>query len=372
MERFNKLLEYGQSYWLDNLSREIISNGELKRRIEQEGLRGITSNPSIFQKALAKGNLYDEQIKALAEQGKSKEEIYETVAVKDIQDACDLMRPVYDSSDGLDGYVSLEVSPYLARDTEGTKVEARRLFKAVGRPNVCIKIPGTAEGVPAIEEMLYEGININVTLLFSIESYEAVAKAYINALDRRAKEGKPVDKIASVASFFLSRIDVLVDEKLRNDIIPNLSGGKEIVADNLLGEAAIASAKIAYRSYKQLFSGETWSNLVSKGARVQRLLWASTSNKTEGYRDTRYVEPLIGVNTVNTMPEVTIEAFRDHGKVVKDTIEKGVDEALNVFLELEQVGIDLKKITDQLVKEGIEKFNQPFDQLLASIDEKIK
>ncbi|HKJ43683.1 MAG TPA: transaldolase [Sunxiuqinia sp.] len=372
MEKFNKLLEYGQSYWLDNLSREMISNGELKRRIEKEGLRGITSNPSIFQKALAHGNLYDEQIKQLSEQGKSKEEIYETVAVKDIQDACDLMRPVYDSSDGLDGYVSLEVSPLLARDTEGTKEEARRLYKAVGRPNCFIKIPGTAEGVPAIEEMLYEGININVTLLFSIESYEAVAKAYINALDRRAKEGKPVDKIASVASFFLSRIDVLVDKQLREDIIPKLSGGKEILADNLLGEAAIASSKIAYRGYKQLFSGETWNNLASKGARVQRLLWASTSNKTEGYRDTRYVEPLIGMHTVNTMPEVTIEAFKDHGKVVKDTIEKDVDEALNIFLELEQVGINLKKVTDQLVEEGIEKFNQPFDQLLKSIEEKIK
>ena len=372
MEKFNKLLEYGQSYWLDNLSREIISNGELKNRIDNEGLRGITSNPSIFQKALATGNLYDEQIKKLSSQNKSREEIYETVAVKDIQDACDLMRPVYDSSNGLDGYVSLEVSPYLARDTEGTKTEARRLFKAVNRPNCFIKIPGTREGVPAIEEMLYEGININVTLLFSIESYEAVAQAYINALDRRSKEGKPVDGIESVASFFLSRIDILVDEKLRSEIIPSLSGSKEILADNLLGEAAIASAKIAYRSYKQLFSGEKWLNLAQKGARVQRLLWASTSNKTEGYRDTRYVEPLIGMNTVNTMPEVTIEAFKDHGKVVKDTIEKGVDEALNVFLGLEQLGIDLKKVTDQLVEEGIEKFNKPFDQLLASIDEKIK
>lgn len=371
MEKFNKLLEYGQSYWLDNLSREIISNGELKKRIEQEGLRGITSNPSIFQKALATGNLYDEQIAKLAAEGMSKEEIYETVAVKDIQDACDLMRPVYDLSDGLDGYVSLEVSPYLACDTEGTKVEARRLFKAVNRPNVFIKIPGTLEGVPAIEEMLYEGININVTLLFSIESYEAVAKAYINALDRRAKEGKPIDKIASVASFFLSRIDVMIDEKLHKEIIPALSGTKEILADNLLGEVAIASAKIAYRNYKQLFSGETWNNLAGKGARVQRLLWASTSNKTKGYRDTRYVEPLIGMNTVNTMPEETIEAFKDHGKVLKDTIEKEVDEAMNIFLELNQVGIQLDEITDQLVAEGIEKFNKPFDQLLGSIQEKI-
>lgn len=372
MEKFNKLLEFGQSYWLDNLSKEIITNGELKKRIEKEGLRGITSNPSIFQKAIAKGNWYDEQIKQLAIQGRSREEIYETIVIQDIQDACDLMRPVYDTSNGLDGYVSLEVSPYLARDTEKTKAEARHLFSVVNRPNCFIKIPGTVEGVPAIEEMLYEGININVTLLFSIESYEAVAKAYINAMERRSEEGKPIDWIASVASFFLSRIDVLVDEKLHKEIIPGLSGGKQVLAHNLLGEAAIASSKVAYRSYKQLFSGEKWNKLAEKGARVQRLLWASTSNKIEGYRDTRYVEPLIGQNTVNTMPEVTIEAFRDHGKVVKDTIEKGVDDAMNILLELEQVGIDMKKITNQLVEEGIEKFIQPFDQLMKSIDEKMK
>ena len=371
MEKFDKLLEFGQSYWLDNLSREIITNGGLKHRIEKEGLRGITSNPSIFQKAISNSELYDAQIKLLSEQGKSKEEIYESLAVKDIQDACDMLRPVYDSSNGIDGYVSLEVSPYLAKNTEGTKTEARRLYKEVDRPNCLIKIPGTREGVPAIEEMLYEGISINVTLLFSIESYEAVAEAYLKALERRVNENKSIDHISSVASFFLSRIDVLVDKLLQENIIPPLSGSKKILAENLLGETAIASSKIAYSSYKRIFGGERWNKLQEKGARVQRLLWASTSNKTEGYRDTRYVEPLIGMNTVNTMPEETIEAFKVHGKVVKDTIEKGLDEALNVFLELKQVGIDLEKVTGQLVEEGIDKFIKPFDQLLKAIEEKL-
>jgi transaldolase len=371
MEKFDKLLEFGQSYWLDNLSREIITNGGLKHRIEKEGLRGITSNPSIFQKAISNSNLYDEQIKSLIQQGKTKEEIYESLVVKDIQDACDLLRPVYDSSNGIDGYVSLEVSPYLARDSEGTKAEARRLFKAVDRPNCFIKIPGTPEGVPAIEEMLYEGININITLLFAIDSYEAVADAYLRAFERRMKEGKSIDGIASVASFFLSRIDVLTDKLLRENIFPTLSGSKKILAENLLGETAIASAKIAYSSYKRIFSGERWKKLAEKGAGVQRLLWASTSNKTEGYRDTRYVEPLIGMHTVNTMPEETIEAFKDHGKVVKDTIEKGQDNALNIFLELSQVGINLEKVTTQLVEEGIDKFIKPFDQLMKAIEEKL-
>ncbi len=367
MEKLDKLLEYGQSYWLDNLSREIILNGDLKKRIEEQGLRGITSNPSIFQKALSMGELYDIQVGELLAEGKTRKEIYETIAIKDIQDACDLMKPVYESSDGIDGYVSLEVSPYLTRDTEGTKIEARRLFKAVDRPNCMIKIPGTPEGMPAIEEMLFEGININVTLLFDIEDYEAVAAAYIHALERRINEGLPVDRIASVASFFLSRIDVLIDQKLHQEIIPSLTGSKKILAENLLGEAAIASSKLTYRNYKEIFGGKRWEKLMKKGARTQRLLWASTGNKIKGYRDTRYVEPLIGANTVNTMPEATIEAFIDHGKVVRDTIEKGIDEAMNVLLGLDQVGINLKEITDQLTEEGIANFIKPFDMLLDSI-----
>ncbi|HYW94601.1 MAG TPA: transaldolase [Bacteroidales bacterium] len=370
MEKFNKLLEYGQSYWLDNLSREMIENGELKNRIEKEGLRGITSNPSIFNKAMTKGDIYDDHIRELAEKGKTPEEIYEALAIKDIQDACDMLRAVYDSSDGSDGFVSLEVSPHLARDTEKTMDDARRLFNTVDRPNCFIKIPGTDEGLPAIEEMLYEGININITLLFSIGSYENVAKAYLRALERRVKEGKAVNRIASVASFFLSRIDVLTDQILHEQIIPDLDGEKKILAENLLGEPAIASAKIAYESFQRIFSGERWEKLAAEGARVQRPLWASTSNKTEGYRDTRYVEPLIGPHTVNTMPDSTIEAFKDHGILEPNTITRDVDKAHRIFTDLERVDISLKKVTDQLVDEGIDKFNKPYDKLLENIKKK--
>ena len=287
MEKFNKLLEYGQSYWLDNLSREIIENGELKNRIENEGLRGITSNPAIFNKSMTKGEWYDNHMRELAGKDKSPDEIYEELAIKDIQNACDMLRGVYDSSNGIDGFVSLEVSPHLARDTEKTKEDARRLFAAVNRPNCFIKIPGTDEGLPAIEQMLYEGININITLLFSIKSYEQVAEAYIRAVQRRVDEGKPVDRLASVASFFLSRIDVLADKILHEEIIPKLEGENKIKAGNLLGESAIASAKLAYESFGRIFSGEQWDKLAAKGAKVQRPLWASTSNKTEGYRDTQ-------------------------------------------------------------------------------------
>jgi len=372
MEKFDKLLEYGQSYWLDNLSREIITNGELENRIKNEGLRGITSNPKIFMKAISSGHIYDDQIKALAGEGKKPEEIYEALAIEDIQKACDMLRPVFDASNGEDGFVSLEVSPYLARDTEKTKAEARRLYKEVNRPNCLIKIPGTKEGIPAIEEMLYEGININITLLFSIESYEAVTEAYLKALERRVEEGKPIDKIASVASFFLSRIDVLADKILHDDIIPQMEGDKKIVAGNLLGETAIASAKIAYQSFEKKFSGERWEKLASKGARVQRPLWASTSNKTDAYRDTRYVEPLIGSHTVNTMPGETIEAFKDHGKLFPNTVKKDVDDAHRVFDDLKKVGVSLKDITDQLVEEGIQKFIDPFDELLKTVEEEAK
>ena len=372
MEKFDKLLEYGQSYWLDNLSREILTNGELKNRIENEGLRGITSNPKIFMKAISSGNLYDDQIKALAAKGKKPEEIYEALAIEDIQNACDMLHPVFEASDGKDGFVSLEVSPYLARDTEKTKSEARRLFKEVDRLNCLIKIPGTKEGIPAIEEMLYEGININITLLFSVESYEAVAEAYLKALERRVEDGKPVDGIASVASIFLSRIDVLTDKILLEEIIPKLDGEKKITAQNLLGNTAVASAKIAYQSFLKIFSGSRWEKLASKGATVQRPLWASTSNKTEGYSDTMYVEPLIGTHTVNTMPAKTIEAFKQHGKLLPDTISDELKKAVRVFRDLEMLEVSFEEITTQLVEEGIDKFIQPFDKLLNAIEETAK
>lgn len=370
MEKFDKLLKYGQSYWLDNLSREMINNGKLENRIKKEGLRGITSNPKIFMKAISEGELYDAQIKTLSDKGKKTGEIYEALAVEDVQKACDLMKPVFETSDGKDGFVSLEVSPYLARDTEKTMSEARRLYKEVNRANCLIKIPGTKEGIPAIEEMLYEGININITLLFSVESYEAVAEAYLKALERRAAEDKPINNIASVASIFLSRIDVLTDKILLDKIIPQYSGEKKIIAGNLLGETAISTAKIAYQSFLKIFSGTRWEKLAAKGARVQRPLWASTSNKTEGYRDTRYVEPLIGPSTVNTMPDKTIEAFEHHGKLLPNTITEDVKKAHRVFHDLENIEISIEEITNQLVEEGIEKFVQPFDELLETIKKK--
>ena len=367
-----ELINYGQSYWLDNLTRKMIKSGELKKRVSKEGLRGNTSNPAIFNKAISGGNDYDQQIKKLVNENKTIDEIYDALTVKDVQDACDILRPVYDKSNGLDGYISLEVSPFLAHDTEGTMNDARRLYKAVDRPNCFIKIPGTKEGVPAIEQMLYEGININITLLFSIASYEAVAHAHINALERRMAEGKSVDNVSSVASFFLSRIDVLTDQLLSHLIIPEKNSGEGPHPEHLLGKAAVASAKLAYQSFKKIFSGEKWQTLAEKGARVQRPLWASTSTKDPLYNDVKYVEPLIGKDTVNTMPEVTISAFADHGKIEADSVEKDIDGAKKVFDDLKNVGIDIDFVTDQLVNDGIQKFIDPFNNLMVTLAKKRK
>ena len=336
MNALLKLIDYGQSYWLDNLTRNMIKSGELKKRVTKEGLRGNTSNPAIFNKAISSGNDYDQQIKKLVNEKKTIGEIYDALTVKDVQDACDISKQVYDESNGLDGYISLEVSPYLAHDTEGTMNDARRLYKDVNRPNCFIKIPGTKEGVPAIEQMLYEGININITLLFSIASYEAVAYAHIKALERRIAEGKPIDNVASVASFFLSRIDVLTDQLLGHLIIPEKTTGNTPRPEHLLGKTAIASAKLAYQSFKKIYSGERWQKLADKGARVQRPLWASTSTKDPLYYDVKYVEPLIGKDTVNTLPEATISAFADHGKIEADSVEKGIDEAKKIFDDLKE------------------------------------
>jgi transaldolase/glucose-6-phosphate isomerase len=367
MNNLLKLIDYGQSYWLDNLTRKMIKNGDLKKRVGKEGLRGITSNPAIFNKAISGGSDYNAQIKQLVKQKKSVREIYEELTVKDVQDACDILRKVYNESSGLDGFISLEVSPYLAHDTNGTMEEARRLFKKVNRPNCFIKIPGTREGVPAIEQMLYEGININVTLLFSIEAYEAVAYAYVNALDRRAAEGKEIKNLASVASFFLSRIDVLADQLLGHLTIPENTKRDYPRPENLLGKAAIASAKLAYQSFKKIFSGERWERLAEKGASVQRPLWASTSTKDPLYSDVKYVEPLIGPDTVNTMPEVTISAFADHGQIIENSIESGVDEARKLFEDLKTVGVDINFVTEQLVHEGVQKFIDPFNNLMKTL-----
>jgi len=367
MNQLHRLSEYGQSYWLDNLTRDMIDSGELERRVSEEDLRGVTSNPSTFSSAIINSTDYDDQIAALVKDGRSIVEIYETLAIRDVRDACDILMPVYESTAGLDGYVSLEVSPYLAHDTEGTKEEARRLFAAVDRPNCLIKIPGTPEGIPAIEQMLYEGVNVNVTLLFSVQAYEQVARAYLRALDRREAEGKPVDNLTSVASFFLSRIDVLTDQLLSQRIVPEYKESMKVRPEPLLGRTAIASAKIAYQRFRDIFSGEEWEPLAKKGARVQRPLWASTSTKDPLYSDVRYVEPLIGEDTVNTMPESTITAFADHGTCEASTIVEDVEEAHTTLRQLEECGIDLELVTTQLVNEGVRKFIDPFDTLMDAI-----
>jgi transaldolase len=370
MDNLIDLLEYGQSYWLDNLTREKINNGEIKKRVTEQGLRGITSNPSIFNKAFTSGNEYDEQIETLAKEGKSAQEIYEALTVKDVQDACDILKPIYDQSKGIDGFVSLEVSPYLARDTEGSMNEARRLYKSVNRANCYIKIPGTKEGVPAIEQMLYEGVNINITLLFSIDNYEEVTFAYLRALRRRLAEGKSIVNTVSVASFFLSRIDVLCDQLLHHYIIPSNSEEKNKEVSDLLGKTGIASAKVAYQHFKEIFNGREWDEIKEKGAHVQRLLWASTSTKNPKYSDVLYVNSLIGADTVNTLTEETISAFADHGTLEKDTIEEGLNDAVQVFSKLNAIGIDINFITQQLENEGIQKFIDAYDKLIVGLNEK--
>jgi transaldolase len=370
MNNLIDLLDYGQSYWLDNLTREKINNGEIEKRVTEQGLRGITSNPSIFNKAFTSGNEYDEQIETLAKEGKSAQEIYEALTVKDVQDACDILKPIYDQSKGIDGFVSLEVSPYLARDTEGSMNEARRLYKSVNRANCYIKIPGTKEGVPAIEQMLYEGVNINITLLFSIDNYEEVTFAYLRALRRRLAEGKSIVNTVSVASFFLSRIDVLCDQLLHHYIIPSSSEEKNKEVSDLLGKTGIASAKVAYQHFKEIFNGREWDEIKEKGAHVQRLLWASTSTKNPKYSDVLYVNSLIGADTVNTLTEETISAFADHGTLEKDTIEEGLNDAVQVFSKLNAIGIDINFITQQLENEGIQKFIDAYDKLIVGLNEK--
>ena len=362
------LSDYGQSYWLDNLTRGKIESGELARRVTEEGLRGITSNPAIFNKAISGRGEYDAQIRQLAAEGLGIEPMYERIVVRDIQDACDVLWPVYEATDGGDGFISLEVSPHLVYDTEGTIAEARYLYEAVARPNVLIKIPGSAEGVPAIEQMLYEGVNVNVTLLFSIGAYESVAEAYVTALERRAAEGLSVHDVASVASFFLSRIDTLVDSRLDELVASGTLPEAQAVA--LRGEAAVANAKLAYQSFKRIFSGDRWDALKAEGARVQRVLWASTSTKNPAYDDLKYVEPLIGPHTINTMPDQTVDAFLDHGQIVPNSVERDADTAGRVMRSLAEAGIDFDQVTSQLLVEGVRKFIDPFDALLDTLAER--
>ena len=362
-------LQEGQSAWQDDISRDMLNQGAIAKAITETGIRGLTSNPTIFEKAIAAGNAYDDSVTALVAQGLADADIFESVAVADIQAACDLFRDLYDSSNGGDGFVSIEVSPLGARDAERTAADARRLWQSVNRPNLMVKIPGTIEGSPVIQQMLDEGININVTLLFSVEAYERVARAYIDALTARHARGEAIDRIASVASFFVSRVDALVDKQLDALTDATADEAKKAELTALKGKAAIANAKLAYKAFQDLFAGSDWETLAAGGAKVQRPLWASTSVKNPTYPDTLYVDELIGPDTVNTMPRPTIVAFLDHGTVAR-TIDTGVAEAAATMAALAAAGIDFQAVTDQLEDEGIAAFVKSFDSLLSGVASK--
>ncbi|MBD3293504.1 MAG: transaldolase [Armatimonadia bacterium] len=363
-----KMQDYGQSMWLDFLRRGIIDSGELQEMIDNDGVRGVTSNPSIFEKAIAGSGDYEDAIAELAAEGLEPGDIYERLAVEDIQRGTDLFRRMWDESDGQHGFVSLEVNPHLARDTSGTIEEARRLWADVDRPNVLIKVPATKEGLPAIQQLIAEGINVNVTLLFGLPRYAEVAEAYIAGIEERVSRGESVYRITSVASFFLSRIDVLVDPMLK---VKAQGDGREAeVAKKLYGQVAIASAKTSYQMYKEIFGTLRWRRLADHGARVQRLLWASTSTKNPEFEDVKYVDALIGPETVNTVPMDTLDAWRDHGEP-RETLEEDLDQAAEVLDLLPELGIDIDQVTAQLVDEGIEKFNNPFDDLMDTLAEAV-
>jgi transaldolase / glucose-6-phosphate isomerase len=362
------LLDYGQSMWLDYIRRDLFTSGKLKQMIANDGLRGMTSNPAIFEKAIADSSLYDDMLKALA----SRKDLdatgrFEQLAIRDIQDAADTLRSVYQESNFRDGYVSLEVSPYLARKTQETMDEARRLWKAVDRENVMIKIPGTAEGIPAMRQLIGEGININVTLLFAQEVYEKVAESYVAGLEDLAKRGGNLKKMAGVASFFISRIDSLVDSMLNDRLKQANDGSQQALLSSLLGKVAIANGKLTYQRYQRIFSGPRWEALAAKGAQTQRVLWASTSTKNPKYRDVIYVEELIGPDTVNTMPPATIDAFRDHGQL-RNSLTEDLPGAQKVMDDLARAGISIKAVTDQLTDDGVKLFADAFDKLLAAVE----
>ncbi|MFZ4665476.1 MAG: transaldolase [Prochlorotrichaceae cyanobacterium] len=362
--------DYGQSIWMDNLSRDIIQSGELKELLTSRDVHGITSNPAIFEKAIAGNAIYDPEIEAGIQAGLSVMDIYESLAFADIRNACDIFLPLYEQTQGLDGYVSLEVPPSLSHDTATTIAEAIRYNKAIDRPNVMIKIPGTAEGLAAVTEVIAEGINVNVTLLFSLQSYIDTAWAYIAGLEKRAAQGQPIDRIASVASFFLSRIDSKLDDQL--DVLIAATADSDLQAQlaAVKGKVAIANAKLAYQEYKKIIADDRWTALVAKGAKVQRLLWASTSTKNPDYSDVMYVDELIGPDTVNTLPPNTIEACADHCNV-DNRIETDVEAAQTMIAGLGDLGIDLDQVMAELLEEGIDKFVKPFDSLMNSLTQKV-
>jgi transaldolase/glucose-6-phosphate isomerase len=359
----------GQSIWYDNIRRAMLETGDLSKKIAEDDLRGVTSNPTIFEKAITGSTDYDEQMRTLVQQGASVSDIYEALVLDDIRTAADILKPVYDKTDGVDGYISLEVSPRLAYDTAGTIEEATRLFRTLNRPNVMIKIPAAQEGLPAIEECIYRGININVTMIFSIENYEQVAEAFIKGLERRAAEGKTVDHIASVASFFVSRVDTAIDSDLEYRARHAQTPEEKATLEALAGRAAVANAKLAYQKFKEIFRGERFGKLKEKGAQVQRCLWASTGTKNPQYSDVLYVDNLIGPETVNTIPPQTYTAFRDHGKVAP-TLEANLAEARSTIAQLAEIGINLEEVTDKLQKDGLAAFVGSFDTLIESIEAK--
>jgi transaldolase len=358
------LIRCGQSLWLDYLSRETLETGELARMIGGDGVSGVTDNPAIFHKALSSSNRYDAAIDALAGTGATEAEICTSLIVEDVAAAADLLAPAYVGSKGDDGYVSLEVSPHLARDAQGTVVEARHLWKRVGRPNLLIKVPGTAEGLVAVRQLISEGINVNITLLFGIPRYRETASAYCGGLEDRVTNGLPIDNVASVASFFLSRIDVLVDPFLES--LAKGGGARAKIASNLVGETAIASAKEAYRAFKEIFFDARFKALAAKGGRMQKVLWASTGTKNPAYSDVKYVEPLIGPCSINTMPVETLAAYRDHGRPAS-RLGQGLEKARKTLLGLADLGIDLDKQTQRLEEEGIVKFNDAYDAVIAAL-----
>jgi len=358
------LLGYGQSPWMDYIRRDLLTGGGLKKMIAEDGLRGMTSNPAIFEKSITGSTLYNDILDSPEAKSLNAKQLFEKIAIRDVQNACDIFKPVYDESKHRDGYVSLEVSPFLANDTNGTLEEARRLWKAVNRPNLMIKVPATPEGIPAIRQLLEDGLNINITLLFAQSAYEKVADAFIEALEARAAKGQSINHIASVASFFVSRIDTLVDSKV-DALLKTSSGDAKALLESIHGTIAIANAKLTYKKYQELFGGPRWKALAAKGAQTQRLLWASTSTKNPKYRDVIYVEELIGADTVDTIPPATFDAFRDHGKL-RPSLTEDVPGAARHMENLGKAGISMKDVTDQLLHDGVKLFADAFTTLLAA------
>src|SRR5580658_3033514 len=357
------LLAFGQSPWMDYIRRDLLTSGGLKKYIDDDGLRGMTSNPAIFEKAITGSNVYADILGSPDAKKLDAKGLFEKIAIRDVQDACDIFKSVYTESKRRDGYVSLEVSPFLANDTKGTIDEARRLWKSVDRPNVMIKVPATPEGIPAIRQLLEDGLNINITLLFAQSAYEQVAEAFLAALEARAAKGQDISQIASVASFFVSRIDSLIDGKIDEKLKTTADPAQKALLESVHGKIAIANAKLTYKKYQELFGGARWNALAAKGAQTQRLLWASTSTKNPKYRDVLYVEELIGADTVDTIPPPTFDAFGDHGKP-RAGLTENVDEAAKTMANLEKAGISMKEATEKLVVDGVKLFADAFHELL--------